>query len=314
MTPGTTRATGTPGRAAGPAHAGGDLAGGDAMRRWAAIGAALVGVGVVGAAAVAAGTRRWNRETARAVRRLALPETASTGAPRTYDPAQLAGLPAPVARYLAFALQPGQPLVRRARVEHTGEFQAGAGRWQPFTSVEHFVVRPPGFVWDAAIRAAPLVAVRVRDGYWNGEGSMRAAVAALVPVADQRGTPEMAEASLQRYLAEAPWVPTALLPSAGVRWTAVDDTVARATLVDGDVTASVDFHFGASGEILRVSAVRWRDVRGTPVATPWVARSWDYRRLGGMMVPTAGDVEWRPPEGPMPYWRGRVARAEYEVM
>jgi hypothetical protein len=285
------------------------------MRRWTRIGAAMVGVGVVGAAVVAAGTRRWNRETARAVRRLALPGTAPPDdAPRTYDPGQLAGLPAPVARYFAFALQPGQPLVRRARVEHTGEFLAGAGRWQPFTSVEHLVVRPPGFVWDAAIRAAPLVAVRVRDGYRDGEGSVRAAVAALVPVVDQRGTPEMAEASLQRYLAEAPWVPTALLPGAGVRWTAVDDTVARATLADGDVTASVDFHFGVGGEILRVSAVRWRDVRGTLVATPWVGRSWDYRRLGGMMVPTAGDVEWRPPEGPVPYWRGRLVRAEYEVM
>ena len=285
------------------------------MRRWTKVGAAILGGAAAGTAiAAAVGTRRWNRATARAVARLDAPPRDEAHPPATYDPAQLDGLPAPVVRYLSFALLPGQPLVRRARVEHRGEFLVAPGRWRPFTSVEHFVVRPPGFVWDAAIRSAPLVVVRVRDGYHRGVGSMRAAVGALVPVTDQRGTPEMAEASLQRYLAEAPWVPTALLPGAGVVWTAVDDGTARATLTDRGVSASVDFHVGAGGELLRVSALRHRDVDGTPVPTPWVGRSWDYRRLEGMMVPTAGDVEWCPPDGPpVAYWRARLTRVAYET-
>ena len=284
------------------------------MRHRTRVAAMMAGSIAAGAAAaVMVGSARWSRQTARATRRLTsgVPVRRGPAAPR-FALDQLHGLPVPVARYFEYALTPGQRVVRRARMEHAGDFLLRPRAWSRFTSVEVFTVCPPGFVWDATIHAAPLVAVRVRDMYSGGEGSMKGAIAGLVPVVDQHGTREMAEASLQRYLAEAPWVPTALLPGAGVRWSAVDDTTARATLVDGAVTASVDFHFGADGAIERVSAVRWRDVDGTPVATPWAGRLWDYRRLDGMMVPTAGEVAWHPPEGPLPYWRGRVLRVVYE--
>lgn len=281
----------------------------------AAIGAvAAGGAAVAVAAAVAAlAALAWRRATARAVARLDGP--APDDAPTVFVPAQLAGLPAPVARYLALALVPGQPLIRRARVGHAGTFQARPGRWSAFTSVEHASVRPPGFVWDATIRMLPVLPVRVRDGYARGEGAMRAAVAALVPVVRQRGTREIAESSLQRWLAEAPWFPTALLPGragAGVSWAAMDGRTARATIVDHGVTATVDFHFGEGGEIVRTSADRYRDVDGTPVRTPWVGHFHAWRRVDGMLVPMAGDAAWITPEGPLPYWRGRVVRAAYE--
>lgn len=286
------------------------------MTRTARIGMATLGAAAAGgvvAASVAA--LAWQRATERAVARLG--GATMDDAPAAFAPAQLAGLPAPVARYLALALVPGQPLIRRARVEHAGTFQSRPGQWSPFTSVEHASVRPPGFVWDARIRLAPALRmpqVRVRDGYARGEGAMRGAVAGLVPVVDQRGTRELAEASLQRWLAEAPWFPTALLPGAagaGVAWAALDDRSARATVTDHGVTATVDFHFGADGEIVRTTADRYRDDRGTPVRTPWVGHFRDWRRVHGMLVPMEGDVGWVMPDGPQPYWRGRVTRAEY---
>lgn len=288
------------------------------MNRAMRIGAtALGGVVAGGAAALAAAGLAWDRATARAVERLGryAPDGAPGDAAPLYSPALLDGLPAPVARYLAFALTPGQRVVRRARVEHAGEFRPRPGAWSPFTSVEHVAVRPPGFVWDATIRMLPLAPVRVRDGYLDGEGAMRASAAAIVPVVRRRGTREMAEASLMRWLAESPWYPTALLPApagAGVAWTPVDDRTARATLADRGVTVSVRFHFGASGEVVRTSAERYRDVDGTPVLTPWVGHMGDYARMHGMMIPMAGEVEWLAPEGPLPYWRGRITGLRYE--
>jgi len=56
--------------------------------------------------------------------------------------------------------------------------------------------------------------------------------ATLAPVVKQTGTPEMARGELLRFLPEMAWHPNALLPSQGVRWDAVDDTSARATLTD----------------------------------------------------------------------------------
>jgi hypothetical protein len=188
--------------------------------------------------------------------------TAATARPAVFEPGELAGLPAPVARYFAFALTPGLPLVRRARLEQLGEFALRPGAWRPMRAEQRVSVSPPGFEWSASIRLLPGIAMRVRDGYANGSASMRATLGGVIPVMRRRDTPGLAEGALLRWLAEAPGVPTALLPSAGVRWEAIDDATARATLTDAGLTVSMDAHFGARGDIARVTALRFRDVKG----------------------------------------------------
>jgi hypothetical protein len=170
----------------------------------------------------------------------------------------------------------------------------------------------PGFVWDARIAMLPGLAVHVHDAYVAGEGILHAALSGLVPLADLRGTPELAEGELMRFLAEAAWYPTALLPSQGVRWEAVDEVSARATLREGDVTLTLLFRFGADGLIETVRAeARGRTVQGAVVPTPWEGRWWDYVERDGMRVPSQGEVAWLLPEGRKPYWRGRVVQLEY---
>lgn len=261
-------------------------------------------------AAFAVGARRWDRATERALDHLD-PAPIPAGTPTTFTLDQLDGLPPPVARYFRFALVSGQPVVRRVRIWHAGDFATRPGRWAPFTSVQHVTVRPPGFVWDATIWMGGLP-VRVRDSYLDGEGSMHGAVGGVWPLVRQHGTPEMASASLMRYLAEAVWLPTALLPSAGVEWSPLDSTSSRARITVGGTTVSIDVHFGVRGEIARVSAERYRDVDGTPVLTPWEGLFSGYERVGGLMIPMAGEVAWLTPEGRHVYWRGRVVRAAYE--
>jgi hypothetical protein len=153
---------------------------------------------------------------------------------------------------------------------------------------------------------APLVPVRVRDSYLQGEGAMRGAVAALIPVVGEGGTPEMAAASLQRYLAESAWMPSALLPGAGVTWTPIDNSSARATLEDRGIVVWVAFRFGPTGEIVGTSTERYRSLDGAQVLTPWVGQFGDYARLEGVMVPRTGEVGWAPGGKTIPYWRGRV--------
>ena len=275
--------------------------------------AAVTGIAAGAVSVAALSAARWNRATARMVDRLTS-STTPAGIATTFSPDQLVGLPAPVSRYFAFALTPGQSLVRHARIRWEGEFRSAPNaEWKRFTALQNYMVRPPGFVWDATIRLMPLVPVRVRDGYVDGEGVMLGKIAAGISVADQRGTPEMGAGALSRYLGEAVWLPTALLPSAGVFWTPVDDATACATLTDGSTSVSADFHFAPGGEIARVSMDRYRDVggRGVPTGFEGQFRS-GYRRVAGMMVPVDGEVAWLLPESRFAYWRGRPAHLEYD--
>jgi hypothetical protein len=277
--------------------------------RWtlAVVGAAVGG----GAIASVVGTSAWNRQTEAMLDRLA--QTPSNGGPTRFSPDELQGLPAPVVRYFEFALTPGQPLIRRARIEHQGEFRGGMdAAWGPFHSVQHFTVNRPGFVWDANIRMAPLLNVRVRDSYVQGRGGMLGKLAGLVAVVDEEGSAHINSGSLHRYILESAWFPTAMLPSQGVRWEPINETSARATLSDAGITLSMVVHFAGTGEIVRVEADRIRDVDGEGVPTPFVARVGEYRRIDGMMIPVAGEVEWILPEGRFAFWRGRITDAKYE--
>ena len=77
---------------------------------------------------------------------------------------------------------------------------------------------------------APGLNVLVHDAYIAGEEFLQADLLGLVTLADIRDTSEAAQGEQMRFLAEAAWYPTALLPSQGVRWEAIDDLSARATL------------------------------------------------------------------------------------
>jgi Family of unknown function (DUF6920) len=268
---------------------------------------ASLAVGLV-AASVGAAVWRWRVVTTRALRRLG---GRPSGPTPCFSPDAVHDLPEPVSRYFAFALPAGQPLPSRAEVEQEGELLMAGGKWKPFRAVNHITVRPPGFVWDATVSMAPLVPVRVRDSYLHGEGAMRGAVAALIPVVTEGGTPEMAAASLQRYLAEGAWMPSALLPGAGVTWAPIDDSSARATLEDHGITVYVDFRFAPTGEIVGTSTERYRSVDGAQVLTPWVGQFGDYGRLDGLMVPRTGQVGWAPSGKTLPYWRGRATAIRF---
>jgi hypothetical protein len=152
----------------------------------------------------------------------------------------------------------------------------------------------------------------VHDAYVAGEGILHATLLGLVTLAELRGTPEVAQGELMRYLAEAPWYPTALLPSQGVRWEAVDETSAKATLRDGEVAATLLFRFDAQGLIAAVSAeARGRTVQGKIVPTPWEGRWRNYEMREGMRVPTEGEAAWLLPSGAKLYWRGRAIGLDY---
>lgn len=274
-------------------------------------GVALLGglVAATVAAALIAG-RRWEREGARTVARLGA-RADSASATGTFDPAQLAGLPAPVARYFRFSLTPGQPLYRTARLVQEGEFALRPGAWRAMRAEQFVTISRPGFVWDASIGLVPGIAMRVRDEYSDGSAAMLGKVAGLVPVIDRRDTPGLAEGALLRWLAEAPGFPPALLPGAGVVWTAVDDSTARAAVTDAGLTVAMNVHFGAAGGIERVTALRYRDVDGRGIPTPFEGRSGEYRRTSGMMVPTRLEATWLLPEGPHTFFRARIVAASF---
>ena len=290
------------------------------MDRWLVGGLGVLAVlVVVGVAAVAGlsriGATRWAEATAALHQQLDAAQVAPAAGRQFNAARDLDGLPPPVQRYLRAALTDGQRRVRSMDMAQTGTMDFGerTPRWLPFHATERATTDRPGFVWDAAIAMFPGVPVRVHDAYVAGEGRLHPAVFGLFSLADARDTGgELAQGELLRFLAEAPWYPTALLPGPNLRWAPVDERSARVTLRDGATAVTMTFHFGEDAMVDSMRAeARGRLVDGRSVPTVWEGRWTDYGVRDGMRVPLAGEVAWRLPEGLKPYWRGQVTRLDY---
>ncbi|MFA9418066.1 DUF6544 family protein [Natrinema sp. HArc-T2] len=261
---------------------------------------------------VLAGIGWRRRETARHVAELR--QAATPGRERVFTEDDLEGLPNPVRAYFATVLQEGQPYINSVSLEQTGKLRPGGATaaWKPFSATQYVTVDPPGFIWDASVRLAPLISVRVRDQFHDWTGTASVSLFGVVPLETVDSSPELEEAELMRYLAEAVWYPTALLPTAGVEWEPVDDRTANVTIENGDVKASVTFSFTEAGEVARVHADRYRHVDDGYESTPWSGYWQNYETRNGIRVPTEGDVIWHLPDGNMHAWQGQLTAIQYD--
>jgi len=293
------------------------------MLLWA--GALACMLAAAAAALAAFGSRRWADRMLHLARRLEAARhdealrASRPSQPTHYDPRELEGLPAPVQRYFRAVLADGQPIIAAVTINMAGSMNmsATAEQWKPFTSTQRVVTACagscPGFMWDARISMLPGLAVHVVDSYVAGKGLLHAAILGLFTVAEVGGDGEIARGEFMRFFAEAPWYPTALLPSQGVQWAAVSDTSANATLTDGPLSLTLMFHFDGAGLIDTVRA----EARGGMVGKALVMRPWecglsDYQVRNGMTVPMTGEAAWVMPDGRKTYFIGAVKSMVHE--
>lgn len=222
--------------------------------------------------------------------------------------AALDAAPAPVARYLRLALRNPKP-IREVRLIQEGTLRTDpAGeRWMPF-SAEQVVVPPAnGFVWNARVGVAPLLHVRVHDSLIEGQGAGQVSLLSAIALSGVAGTPEMNSGALHRYLAEAVWYPTALLPSHTLKWTPIDASKALATLTNHGISVSLEFWFAETGEVSGIyTPARWGTFAGGYRQAAWEGHFRGYREHDGVLVPAEGEVGWYVEGEWRAVWKGTI--------
>lgn len=248
---------------------------------------------------LALGFGRWRfaRRVERALARLGARAPATP--PASVDLDDLAALPPVIAAWLQHAGVVGRPRARAVHVRQRGELQKSpGGAWLPFRAQQWFAVPEPAFVWVVDVHAGPGLSLAGADGYLDGRGSMRIELASLWPVVDASG-PFLDQGALVRFLAEIMWFPSAALEPY-LRWQAIDERTARASIRWGELEASGVFRFDAHGDVVGFEAKRYRDDR----LEDWLVDNDPTRfaELDGVRVPTRSTITWRSESAPPWTW------------
>lgn len=228
---------------------------------------------------------------------------------------ELAGLPEPVRRYFKLVLKDSAPIIKSTFISQIGGFRAKPKMkgWSEMRAEQLFTSHPRAFVWHSAISVLPGLTIKVCDSYIEGKGGMKGKIFSLLTLIDSKNQRELDEGALQRYLAEAVWFPTALLPSQGVVWTALDSHHAKAAITDSGLTVSLEFEFNDKGEVVSIyTPSRYREVSGTYEPTPWKGSFSNYIHVDGYLIPEKGAVEWHLKDQVYPYWKAKLQDIRYE--
>jgi hypothetical protein len=243
-----------------------------------------------------------------------LTEEGSKAQSKTFSFNDLEGLPEPVQRYFKYALKDGQEHIKFVRLKQVGEFRMKENQsWMPIKAEQYFITEDPAFIWRVKFTMAPFIWIEGRDMYHQGKGNMLIKLLSTITVADAAGS-EMDISSLIRFLAEAPWFPTALLPSDYIEWKEIDSNSARAVIKDNGYTASGIFTFNEKGEIIKfVTNDRYMEADGKYFKEQWGGHYRNYQEIEGMKIPTEGEVEWNLSDRDLQYAKLKITDIQYNI-
>ncbi|MFZ5633094.1 MAG: DUF6544 family protein [Bacillota bacterium] len=257
------------------------------------------------------GSNNFNKVIKKEIKQLT--SNMSNPAAKVFTYADIKELPEPVQRYFKFTLKEGQTYIRFVRLKQTGLFRTKPEQnFMPIKAEQYFTTEKPAFIWKATANPTSFIWIGVRDKYYQGKGNMLVKLFSSFTLANAKGK-EIDISSLIRFLSEAPWFPTALLPSDYLEWIAIDSNSAMAVITDGQYTASVIFTFNERGEIIKLSTKdRYMDNDGQYSKEEWICHYNNYQEINGVKIPIEGEVDWNLPKGTFNYAKLKVTDIQYD--
>ncbi len=168
-------------------------------------------------------------------------------------------------------------------------------KWYEAFAKQYFTTENPAFIWTVKLNMSQIMQIRGRDKFVNGKGEMQMKMYSLINLGKESGE-KMDEATLQRYLGEMVWFPSALL-NPYVVWEGIDSLSAKATMTYGGTTGSGIFHFNEAGDFVGFSTMRYMGNEPDAKRHEWIISVDDYAVFEGIRIPSKMRSTWKLDEG-----------------
>lgn len=174
--------------------------------------------------------------------------------------------------------------------------------WMPFSARQWIAADALAFSWRAKV--GPLGLVHVEDALIEGRPIGAVKVMGLIPLKRAATSEGLIKGELQRYLAELPWNPDAVLSNCALHWQVRAERELRVSATLQGVEASVDITLDAEGLPHTTFAMRPALSEEGFIEREWHGTFTDFREVEGRLVPFAGRVGWTMQGEYFEVWRG----------
>lgn len=225
---------------------------------------------------------------------------------------EISSLPDIVQKWLENSGVIGKKKIQSVYLKQKGlmRLKSEQDNWSKAEAEQYITINSPAYLWKVNLSMMPFLNVLGRDYFINGKGQMQMKIASLISVVNVDSNEKINQASLQRYLAELIWYPSAAI-SPYISWESIDQYSARATMTYKEVRGSVNFHFDKNGDVKKVWALRYKDSDKKAELKEWIGEIIDYSVVDDIKTPTNIEISWLLSEEKFTWYKFKVTDIYY---
>lgn len=213
-------------------------------------------------------------------------------------------LPMPVQNWLKAIGAVGHEKIESVKLKQSGmmKLKPEQKKWTASEAEQISFTDPPAFRWSVRMKMGKGLVVTGKDSFLEGKADMRIKLAGILPISKSADNEKTNESSLQRYLMELAWYPSAAL-SPFISWQEAGVHSATATMNYGGLTGSATYFFDEHNELLKVEA--WRYKENGEDARPLLCTGTinEHQQMAGLKVPVDMEISWELEEGTFTWYK-----------
>jgi len=221
-------------------------------------------------------------------------------------------LPAPVQKWITSSGLIGKEPIHTVRLKQKAKIKMKPGQenWTDAYAEQYFTVDKPAFVWKVNMKMMPFVEIVGWDRFMDGKGGMLIKILSMIPVLNSSDNEKINTGTIQRFLAEIVWFPSAAI-SPYITWESIDNFSVKATMTYKGSTGSGIFYFDENGNFIKFSAQRYMGVEKDATLKEWVITAKENKVINGIKIPVKAEATWKLESGDWTWLKLEITDIEF---
>ncbi len=226
---------------------------------------------------------------------------------------QIQNEPKLIQKFYKKVVDDSSPIPNFITLNQSGEIKTEENsNWLKIKSTEYFTSQKPNLLWDAEIGNSKFFWIEIVDSYLRRKGNTLIKINSSVTIGDSWGI-EIDKSNLFKYLSEAVYFPTSLLPSKNLKWNILDSNIAEIKFTDDKTSVVAKLFFNNDGTISNIETLdKFRPMNDNYKESLFTIYFSNYKKYNSFLIPTYCEVEWDLENGKFKFGKFKIDNIKYE--